>query len=122
MELRESESRTMQCNQAAAMTINRSSRTRGENWLVRAATQVRKVIKETYIVRAAKTKNTHQDFSDPDDVEEVETAVLLNTGETVKVKASDVERFLLENRGQVKSQKRERKGRPRESTSNTPNQ
>jgi hypothetical protein len=60
-----------------------------------------------------KRKDMDQNFLAFDAFEEVEAAVLLNKGEIVKVKASSVEKFLLENRGQIKSQRRERKGRPR---------
>jgi hypothetical protein len=46
--------------------------------------------------------------------EHEETGVVhLETGEVIKVKASDMERFLLENQGRLKSHKRQRRGKPR---------
>jgi hypothetical protein len=126
MELRESVGGN-QCNAAnrsKTMTINKGSRrARGESWLVRATTRIRKAIKETYIVNAPKSKDVCQNFSYSDDAQqEAEATVLLKTGETVKVKAPNIERFLLENHGQVESHKRERRGRPRGKSSNNLNQ
>lgn len=125
MELRESESKTMNvCNRTVvAMTTNRDSRiARGESWLVRAATRIRRVIRETYIVDASKSKGSCQDFLHSDEANQAEATVFLKTGETVKVKASDAERFLLENHSKIEARKIERRGKPRGKTSGEANQ
>ena len=96
------------------MTINRSFRKRlkSEGSLVKAAAQ-RKGILQKYIARIARSEDTGQSSLDSENFEPVEATVVFETGETIKVKAPDVKRFLLENQGKLESYKRQRRGKPR---------
>ena len=105
------------------MTINKGSRrAKGESWLARAAARLRKAMKQASVVDAPGSKSTCQGSLYSDEADQAEATVLLKTGETVKVKAPDIERFLLENRGKIQSRKSGRRGKPRESFSGSTNQ